>query len=118
MTKLEALKELAAKVEAGTLRSVNDAAELLDIGGLPHAYSTHAPNLVRAFNGSRDAADALRKAVLPTDFFMSSDSTGFALVWRDEYEVTHNWSALIPGNQARAELLAILRALIAMEEAQ
>ena len=109
MTRKQALAELIEKVEAG--------------GASPYftwqrSLELHYSLGYRAAGGSLDAAKALREAVLTPDYIMSSDSTGYAHLYRDEYECTHTWDALLPGQQARAELLAILRALHSMEPSE
>lgn len=66
--------------------------------------------VVAAYHGSLDAALALHNALLPSDWIAEVDTTGFALVYQDDMEVTNNAMALLPGCPARAWLLAILRA--------
>ena len=111
MTRKEALAELIAKVEAGVRPAQDGSCYKLFGDAWVHVYDIH-------HNGSLDAAKALREAVLTPDFVMSSDSTGYAHLYRDEHECTHTWDALLPGQQARAELLAILRAIHAMEPSE
>ena len=101
MTRKEALAELIAKVEAGTLVTV----DLIILEPQEHAWAQ------RAYDGSLDAAKALHDAVLPR-----------------HYAQVHMWPVPemcrvdIGGghtgrgdNPARAWLLAILRALHDME---
>ena len=105
MTDTTALQALADKVEMGTVPDNGFCAIWHRSGNCVDAQN--------AYHGSLDAAKALDEAVLPKDYIVASDSTGFAHIWRDEFEVTHSWTALISGNEARARLLAILLALIA-----
>lgn len=119
MTRLEALKELLAKVEAGCVTSANDTAELLDIGGLRHAYSTHAPNTIKAYNGSLDAAKALHEAVLPDAAVQLTDMRPYR--GSGGWLVSINWNSDkhqgANADPACAWLIAILKALIAQEQA-
>lgn len=103
MTDRQALRKLIEAVEGGA------AGPETFVGTIAWEYG------YRAFHGSLDAAKALHEALLPEDYIVSSDSTGFAHVWRDEFEVTNSWTALIPGNEARARLLAILLAYEAQQ---
>ena len=105
MTRKEALAELIAKVDAGDATAV-DIYEVMGRGGL------HA---IGAYNGSLDAAKALHEAVL--------DGWGWDVSCM---QVTSVWGLqrngpVIQGtalDPARAWLLAILRALHAMEAAE
>jgi len=107
MTKLEALKELKAKVEAG-----GDVYGFGAIGSpLLRGYAESA------FNGSLDAALALHEAVLPEWGYKVKQTVNgqpSAAVAKFPYGVDFV-SAQHP---ARAWLLAILSALIAMETDQ
>lgn len=71
-----------------------------------------------AYHGSLDAAKALHEALLPSDWIADVDTTGFAMVYQDEMEVSNNATALLPGLPARAWLLAILRAYRAQRDGQ
>ena len=109
MTKqIAALDALIEAVEAGEIDD-DSFCPLFHAKGL-------CREAVNAFNGSLDAAKALHEAVLPVDYIMMSDSTGFADLWRDEFEITHSWCCLIPKMEARARLSCIIRALIAQAE--
>ena len=103
MTRKQALTELIEKVEAGDRSASLRDTPLKGNGGLYEG----------ALNGSLDAAKALHDAVLP-GWIGYADTTGFAWLYEDENE-SQTQSALIPSNPARAWLLAILRALHAME---
>jgi hypothetical protein len=100
MTKLEALRTLAAKVEAGeapenTWRVFGSDEVLM---GFSH----------KAYHGSLDAAKALHESVLPGwDYCIDSEDDGVA-VFSDGLNgvVAHN------ENPARAWLLSILKAMI------
>lgn len=105
MTKLEDLTELACRIEAGECH--ND-------GGMFKVFGDNWTRCFDAFHGSLDAAKALHEAVLPGWAVWDKSRTYFG------YEV-----ALTNGNldangcskvsEARAWLLAILKALIAQE---
>lgn len=111
MTRLEALKELAAKVEAGvdqwSANQVNVA-----MGGV------HVRKFYEAFHGSLDAAKSLHEAVIPNE--------GWHVEWVAKYpslafkpaamRASVGWASqhvAYATTPARAWLLAILRALIA-----
>jgi len=122
MKRLDALKELAAKVEAGScpLRCLNNA-------GWGSDNVQEAISIRKAFHGSLDAALAVHNAVLPgwhyffygADYetlFSGNQHEPFCVVAKGRGGVdleTHRGNSTTP---ARAWLLAILRALIAMEE--
>jgi hypothetical protein len=97
------MTELRKLIESGATISARDE----DIG---LHWDQRAWLLAAANFSDLSAADKLRKVILPKDFIASSDSTGFAHVWQDEHETTRNWTALVPGNEGRARLLAILKA--------
>ena len=71
-----------------------------------------------AFSGSLDAAKVLHEALLSSDWIADVDTTGFAMVYQDEMEVSNAATALLPGLPARAWLLAILRAYRAQRDGQ
>ena len=102
--KLEALKELAANVEAGEIGYEEFCPMWHDEGLCTDAE--------RAFGGSLDAAKALHDAVLPGwDYILGNTCNSLTIharVGPHEEEFSDNL--------ARAWLLAILRALIAQEE--
>ena len=116
MTKLEALKELAANVEAGKIYlPSSEKWDVLKLNG--HACSD-------AFYGSLDAAKALHDAVLPwcSQYSIVTDPTCLCVRvcwWPDGLSGGKEFhgEAWDEGDAARAWLLAILRALIAQEEA-
>jgi hypothetical protein len=107
VTRLDALKELAAKVEAGECRQEEISCAAFDV----------QPTLTpwrgvcgEAYNGSLDAAKALHEAVLP------GCKWGVGDVWSGVYWDGYYLHEPSDDNPARAWLLAILRALIAQEE--
>ena len=109
MTRLEALKKLAEKVEAGEWGQ-SAAWKVFGIGV--------TGRVERAFNGSLDAAIALHDALLPdapaqlTDMRPYGGSGGWlvSISWnKDKHQAANE-------NLARAWLLAILRALIEKEK--
>jgi hypothetical protein len=109
--KLEALKELAAKVEAGECQ--ND-------GSMFRAFGDRWTICLDAYNGSLDAAKALHEAVLP-GWTASVGQNIHHKFWRtivtlivEGAGIDH--SANHDNNPARAWLLAILKALIAQGE--
>lgn len=113
MTRLEALKELACKIEAGEgvktgYYGVLVVAQFTSIG-------VSAQFLVQdAFHGSLDAAQALHEALLPGWHFDIDSEAGGVCVFKSALD-----SAELGKCEclARAWLLAILKALIAQEEA-
>jgi hypothetical protein len=103
--KLEALKELVAKVEGGSTSWSGVCVKA--------AFDGHYQSLFyEAFHGSLDAAKALHDAVLPGwDYILGNTCNSLTIharVGPHEEEFSDNL--------ARAWLLAILRALIAQEE--
>jgi hypothetical protein len=109
MTKLEALTELAAKVEAGEWSSRRQLAT--DAGFDLEAII----DAVRAYHGSLDAANALHEAVLPGWHWSMESEDKICAVYKNPMNDdghAHLGKSPIP---ARAWLLAIIRALIAQE---
>lgn len=110
--KIEALKELAAKVEAGEWdHSPNGAARKI----FPYKSASIDDlglTAVEAFNGSLDAAKALHDALLPGWVYglnFDARDEAYAFVGDgSDYETDEQYSE----NHARAWLLAILRTLI------
>lgn len=104
---INALKELAAKVEAGE-EHIRFAECLLyrDRLGLPY----HGVWAERAYQGSLDAAKTLHEALLPGWEWRFQHLDSSHLLNREQPACSE---AHIKGNAARAWLLAILRALIA-----
>jgi hypothetical protein len=106
--KLEALRALLAKVEAGKV----SAAPWGDVLGVEQGH-----NAWRAYHhGSLDAAKALHEAVLPgwqLDRLMQGDDRWEAQVGNPNAD----WEEGTDASPARAWLIAILKALIAQEEA-
>lgn len=119
MERIDALKELAAKVEAGEVGFEGFCPLWHDSGLCVEAEG--------AYHGSLDAAKALHEAVLG-DGYVSYGfkycirGNGYAGVWnvitdeRAEAEIPEKEHHA--ASPARAWLLATLRALIAMEEAK
>jgi hypothetical protein len=113
MTRKDAMAELIAMVEAGEW-----PADFLAIDNGIHGVTT--ATMYSAFSGSLDAAKALHEAVLPDE--------GWHVEWVAKYPrlaftpaawcASVGWGtryAAYAANPARAWLLAILRALHAME---
>jgi hypothetical protein len=121
---LEALKELAAKVEAG-----EDWPSLYDGTGLYSLISSALGNwswevvegVTKSYRGSLDAAKALHDAVLPGwHWGMQVVVNGFLAAVGKPTEYPNSVESrfdVVSDDPARALLLAILRALIAQEEA-
>ena len=128
MTKLDALKALAEKVEAGRDMFLNgDISSVFGPFEVPNEGT--AWQALNAFYGSLDAAKALHEAVLP-------EGMGYSLEWRDDGFVmawlSPNLNRISDGRKrrhvqtfdercynktpARAWLLCILKALIWKEE--
>jgi hypothetical protein len=124
MTRLQALKEMALKVEAGEFDAVPGGAKypmfnaFMDVA--ERAFGMYEPvGLPRlsweAYKGSLDAAQDLHEAVLPNRYWNLAEWDGawtcqIPLSTFKRHEATSEYSA------ARAWLLAILKALIAQEE--
>ena len=117
MNKLEALKELAEKVEAGTLD--------WHYCGVQHVHGIGMNKVMwEAYNGSLDAAKALHESVLTgcSQYSIETDPTCLRVIvsWWPEW-LSGNREiqgvAWHEDNPARAWLLAIIRALIAQEKA-
>lgn len=104
------LDKLIEAVEAGRGDAVSIFTKRLSSAARDRGAYWPSHDVEKAFSGSLDAALALHKALLPYDWIAEVDTTGFALVYQDEMEVTNNAMALLPGCPARAWLLAILRA--------
>lgn len=103
---IEALKELAAKVEAGQFISRFDGPEHLVWPGMEDMNSLKRHHLRYAYHGSLDAARALHNAVLPgchVSIFIPGKVT--------VEDVNGNYHEGEDENVSRAWLLAILRAL-------
>lgn len=121
MTKIEALKELAAKVEAGQFIPRFDGPEHRVWPGMEGMNSWKRHHARYSYHGSLDAAKALHDAVLPDE--------GWNIQWTMKYPhlmgdgnpfvARIGWGEIFAAsgpNPARAWLLAILRALISQEE--
>ena len=123
MTKLEALKDLAAKVEAGeaTKYSLFNKYDTTWSGISPHERMASD-----AYNGSLDAAKALHDAVLGDKHpwsigeeagrLQGDPSTWCVGIFSYDADKHIAWECM--ACPARAWLLAILRALIAQEDAK
>ena len=106
MTRIEALKRIAEKVEAGEWSNRKTLAmdAGFDLDAIVYA--------VRAYSGSLDAAKALHEAVLPGwDYIVARTNGGLITLAQVGPDVEE-----FDQDPARAWLLAILRALIAQEE--
>jgi hypothetical protein len=114
MTRLEALKELAKKVEAGETLTIFGRSD-------PCGLGRARMHLVTAYQGSLDAALALHEAVLPGWFVRGLTQRGHdiwhATIW-PELSIVGREDMVIgkSATPARALLLADIRALIAQEE--
>lgn len=114
MKQLEALKKLEAKISGGEpFAPVDDAAAAAfppESGGGPCTFHL----VSRSHAGSLDAAKALHEAVLPgwewTFYYDGECCVQDARAFSYAYEKAES------DNPARAWLIAIIRALIAMEE--
>jgi hypothetical protein len=125
MTRAEALDALIAKVEAGDEFAFEKSTQ--DVFGA-YRRSETAQLAYRAFNGSLDAAKALHEAVLPgwrvgqigQQYAHQDDPSDAWSVWivAPDYLTTCAQASAQGPCPARAWLLAILRALHAMEGAQ
>lgn len=111
MTKLEALKALAEKVEAGEWDRRVTTSKAAGLNG------SDIVNAVRSYNGSLDAAKALHDDLLPGwEWSMESEDQCCA-VYKDPMNCTGCAQLGHSSNPARAWLMAIIKALIAEEEA-
>lgn len=117
MTRLEALEELVAEVEAGYLT-------LPEAQAWGHHGTGRPGDVWPAFHGSLDAAQSLHEAMLP-EWCWSIDRMGQAIVWYPwvegdalSHEVSNDGAGDWTYTPARAWLIAILRALIAMEKGE
>lgn len=118
MIKLEALKELAAKVEAGDANYYPGQDFHLAMGGNSYDYLSKTPgslDMDRAYHGSLDAAKALHEAVLPGWVAWDKSHTyfGYEIALTNGDKDARSCSKV---SEARAWLLAIIKALIAEEE--
>lgn len=107
--KLDALRDLLAKVEAGDVRPYKieeQAAEVWEV----QTWKYVGP----AYSGSLDAAKALHEAVLPKRYWRMEEWDG---AWTVQIPVStfKRHEATSEASPARAWLIAILRALIAPE---
>ena len=102
MTQIDALKELAEKVEAG---------EMIQIQEFNEEFAWLGPKCFAAYaNESLDAAHSLHKAVLGDRWKYKIDFSGRVFVEiNDQTRIT---SGYIDGSPARAWLLAVIRAKI------
>ena len=102
MEKIEVLKALLAKVEAGDRTFSLKDTPLRGYGELVQS----------AYNGSLDAAKALHEAALDGWSWSAPHQERFTLCHTDFYEQNGSHHT----NPARAWLIAIIKALIAKEE--
>ncbi|WP_226552962.1 hypothetical protein [Celeribacter naphthalenivorans] len=116
MTRIEALKALLAKVEAGDWSFELSAAAFPPETAYGRCTFMDADE---AYNGSLDAAKALHEAVLPGwAWSIKTLATGAVQVWTDyAYGLRQQgFIGTTKDNASRAWLLAILKALIGQEE--
>lgn len=109
MTRLEALQALAEKVEAGDEKWVH----------LPRTSDLRTDLVWKAWSGSLDAAKVLHEAALP-GWTWEIGPCGADLWPLEKYgDAPHASASIAPKiNPARAWLLAILKVLIAQEQAK
>tara|TARA_R110000851_G_scaffold131550_1_gene265709 strand:- start:42 stop:362 length:321 start_codon:yes stop_codon:yes gene_type:complete len=106
---MTALQKLLARVEAGKSFLLNPCHKTEQLGG-GKAYLCR-----QAYNGSLDAAKALHEAVIDDyNFLMGVD---WAEVWLPFGSKLHKFN-VANTNPARAWLIAIIKALIAQEDAK
>lgn len=105
MTRKEALQELLVKVKAGDDAPFHGFADI-DLDVFTQGF---IDDVQRAFHGSMDAALSLLEAVLP-GWIWGRDEWGLMYVGGSGDGVDS------AGNPARALLIAILEALVGMEE--
>ena len=110
MSKLEALKELLAKLESGAHWSGHDVKEALG----QHLQKRYW----EALSGSLDAAKALHEAVLPDWLFKIAQLHNGTIYGRLVHSVSGEsiYSDRKTKDPARAWLIAILKSLISIEE--
>ena len=106
----DALDKLIEAVDAGRGDAASIFTKRLSSAARDRGAYWPSHDVENAFNGSLDAALALHKALLPSDWIAEVHTTGFAMVYQDEMVVANNATALLPGFPARAWLLAIMRA--------
>lgn len=128
MTRKQALQELLEKVEAGDARQFDEGWMHLPITTLDdRRMSSHMGKAWDAYHGSLDAAKALHEAVLPGWRWWVADMLYWAAIDQDAPCVT--LAKGIPAvdlrvvtghgdDPARSWLIAILKALISIEESK
>lgn len=114
MTKIEALTDLLAKVEAEKVR-VSSCFESVWTERTEHWDQDPAAHASAAYLGSLDAAMALHEAVLPFGFGFETFSLASEIVLKRDRPIDRFYG-FADGNPARAWLIAILKALIAQEK--
>ena len=114
MTKLDALKELAEKIENGTATR-KDFHEGFGSACQDLEYQTRVENAAYAFKGSLDSAMALQDAVLSLKFGYLVGPAFVSIP--NEFGVSVKVYS-IKDKPARAWLLAIVLALIVEEESK
>ena len=122
MTKLDALKALLTKVEAGDLHkqkyggmSLATACYETDSDGIIIGSSWNDAAVMESYNGSLDGAKALHEALL-LGYHYSIDSEDNGVCIFDH--LMCNAQVVKNDTIARAWLIAIIKALIAMEESE
>lgn len=111
----QALTELLAKVEAGGEIGHHDTIPLVRAWRSPLEYFDITYELEAAYNGSLDAALALHNAVLGGWTWQKMPDGTIHLMCQDTFRTA---SGHTNHNPARAWLIAIIKALIAQEDAQ
>lgn len=117
MTRIEALKELAAEVEAGMFRPAFAGLERTAFPGMEGGNSLIRHHIRCAYHGSLDAAKALHDAMVPgwdIQITTYDDDTFEASVSHPRKVETYDG---VSSCMARAWLLAIIRAMIAEDRA-
>jgi hypothetical protein len=122
MTRREALIELRDKVKAGEAHEVQVVAKMIASAARDTGNMFPQNDVVKAYNGSFDAAKALHDALLPpiNQYTIDEGPSGCGChlcIWPDglsgERELQFKGLAETP---ARAWLLAILEALISTDD--
>ena len=121
MTRIDALKELLAKVEAGNIPVLSwESFAALAVGSGVYV-DPQAQTAMRAYCGSLDAAKALHEAVLPEwPYSIDVREAGWTRAWTDERSGLRRmgYSGSCNDNPARAWLIAVLKALISQEDGE
>jgi hypothetical protein len=117
MTRLEALKDLKAKVEAGEFPGAMDGAARMVWPYNQREADDLGLTAALAFDGSLDAAKALHEVVLPGYAWQVCQETK-SVAQVAHADAMYFEEPFVSYTPARAWLLAILSALIKQEETQ